>query len=71
VTRRDRPVDVHVSDHGSVIGFAFVSDPAKAWAEEHVHAEPWQRIGSYIWVDRRLAEPLCVGLQEADFIVRA
>ena len=41
------------------------TDEARAWFDESVQAEPWQRFGRGITVEHRYVQDILVGLEEA------
>lgn len=57
--------DVLVSNHGSVVGFVFMSPAAQDWRDESMAWEPWQVMGGAIMVDHRMAQAILAGLADA------
>lgn len=65
-----RPMpDFQVTNHGSVVSFAPLTDAAQSFLDDDVCAEPWQYMGSSLCVDHRCAEPLLIGITEAGLAV--
>jgi len=55
-------MDVRLFDHGSIIGFAPMTDYAEHWFSSNVASESWQWMGGCLMVDARLARDLIQGL---------
>lgn len=62
--------DFRITDEGSLVGFKPVSEAALDWITENVESEPWQWMGTYLWVDHRMAQPLLDGIIAAGFEVQ-
>lgn len=61
--------DFSVTNHGSVVSFAPLTDAAQAFLDNDVAAEPWQYLGSALVVGHRYAEPMIIGITEAGLAV--
>ena len=60
-----------VRDEGTIIMLCPANAEAQEWLDEHVEAEAWQYMGEWLCVDRRMAEPLLEGMQEAGIVLEA
>jgi hypothetical protein len=59
-------LDVEVTGLGeSVLRFVPLTDAARDWFDENVHAEGWQWLGPALCVDHRLAADLLRGIDAA------
>jgi len=61
--------DVLIENHGSVAMFTPMTPDAHQWVEEHVHVEPWQRMGCSIACESRYLGPLVEGMQQDGLVV--
>jgi hypothetical protein len=59
--------DFLITDHGSIIMIAPVSDGALVWLDENVASEPWQWLGSALCVDHHCAGDLIDAIATAGF----
>jgi hypothetical protein len=62
--------DVIVHPAGSVIGFEVLTEAAEVFFEERVQTEPWQYLGSRLYVEARCAHDLVEGLRGYGLDVR-
>ena len=62
--------DFRVHNQGSVVGFTPVSGAARAFIEDEVASEPWQWLGSTLWVDWRAAQGLVDFIGENGFSIK-
>lgn len=60
-----READFLINDQGTIVLLTPQSEAAKAWATEHIHAEPWQMFGPAYAIDHRFAQAILDGI-EAD-----
>lgn len=58
-------MDVRLFDHGSIIGFAPMSEHAEEWFTDNVETSDWQWMGGCLMVDARLARDLMQGIVDA------
>jgi hypothetical protein len=59
--------DFDVTFHGSVAAFTPLTSAARGWVEEHVHIEPWQRLGNATFI---FDQPLITGILDAGMDVQ-
>jgi hypothetical protein len=50
--------DIQLINEGNLVGFKARTDAGSDWLRDEVHAEPWQFLGSVLYVDHRMASPL-------------
>lgn len=65
IVAKEKVVDVSVSNHGSVILFAPLTDKAREWINDNVQAEGWQFFGGSLAVEPRFAFELTQGMKDA------
>ena len=66
-----RTIDFNLCDAGSVVGISPVTRDARVWFSENVQEpEPYQRWGSWTWMDRRLAAAIFDAIVADGFRVR-
>lgn len=63
--------DVFIRDMGTTIIVRPMTDNAKAFFEDKVKFESWQRMGPWIVADHRPAKVLLDGLAAEGFAIRA
>jgi hypothetical protein len=55
--------DVRVIQEASLVGLQALTDEARSWVADNVASEPWQWLGSVLWVDARMAVAVIEGMQ--------
>jgi hypothetical protein len=61
--------DFKATDHGTVVGFAPLTEAAQEFLDENVHIEDWQWVGQQFYVDHRPAQNLIDGIVSAGLSV--
>lgn len=62
-------IDIHVTDHGSVVVLEPASDAARDWVAETVEVPAWAWLGRAFAVDHRLAQDIIDGAIDAGLAV--
>lgn len=55
----------------SLVGFTPITEAADEWMTDNVHSEPWQWLGSTLWVDYRMAQAILDAIQDSGLTVGA
>jgi hypothetical protein len=62
-----KPVaDIRLIDAGSLVGFLPATKIGHDWIEAHLDPEPWQYLGSTLYVDQRCARDIMQGMIDDD-----
>lgn len=61
--------DFRVTCHGTISTLTPLSDACRAWVEENVAIEPWQRFGSSIALEPRYVEHVAEAMIEEGFLI--
>ena len=63
-------MDVKISNHGSIIMVAPITEAARAWVDENLVLEGWQWLGAGFACEPRYLDTLVEGMTEAGLEVR-
>lgn len=63
--------DIIVSDHGSVVMVAPITQDAQTWVAQNVELEPWAWMGGAFAVEPRFLDNLIDGMQGDGLTVEA
>jgi hypothetical protein len=60
---KPKKADLYFEPHGSITLIRPQTARGRAWADEHIHAEPWSRLGGAIAADWRCAMTIYEGAE--------